>query len=177
MYSSNTWQLKTNVSGTYRNPYNIWVYDQDVDVSIYDNSKTHYNKSATVQLNITDTGSSNIVDSCPNGQSMYAGLDGLSAPSCTSCAYIPESIRSGISKCSSVVDAPATWQTSVVSGSVDKGVLSSGLRDIINVQMVLLDLLVRHVATKVTAVTYQTLLIHLATLFTNVQVTRAQQTR
>lgn len=118
--------LKTNVSSTYRNPYNIWVYDQDVDVSAYDNSKTHYNKSATVQLNITDTGSSNIVDSCPNGQSMYAGLDGLSAPSCTSCAYIPESIRSGISKCSSVVDAPATWQTSVVSGSVDKGVLSSG---------------------------------------------------
>lgn len=118
--------IRVNASNTYRNPYNIWVYDQDVDVSTYDNSKTHYNKSNTVQLSITDLGSSNILDNCPAGQAMYITPNNGTGPSCTSCQFIPESVRSGIAKCSTVTDAPATWQVSTIQGSVDKGILTSG---------------------------------------------------
>ena len=118
--------IKVNAASTYRNPYNIWVYDQDVDVSPYDNSKTHYNKSNIVQLSIADSGNSSISDTCPAGQAMYVAYSSGSGPACTSCEFIPEATRSGIAKCSNVTDAPATWQTSTVSGSVDKGVLVSG---------------------------------------------------
>lgn len=110
----------SGISSMLRNPYNIYIGKQDVNVSQYDNSKISYQKSNTIQLNVTDGDDSKTpAGYCPSGQVPYTVYNsGSQTPTCTSCDVIPEKERATFSQCGGVKDPNPKWETS--AGSAPK---------------------------------------------------------